>query len=463
MSTLNNKLTIISNAMSLYGVSLGNNSLNSLLLMVNDNTSLDDFLNNTFSTYLSNLDNSSVSTKLVANLGITDPALAQAAISYVTSVLDSTDQSLHGSAINNILTAWSGLENDPDYGSYVSTWKEKYNNSVLYAEQSNTSDVSIDQLSSQFLNTNIATAPLSDVVTTIVSQIGALYDKVVHASDVDSLQTLYLSSTDGFFNSLYATHFGDTDTSVIADQLVSNLGLTGMLATLESSYIANELSAVDFTHRGDVITKAIDRFSGLTNDTTFGQLSTAWNAKVSQAVQFINDGYTDNVSFNGLQDFYNQIQANKTVPVDHLFNSTGSFQFTDSVSASMTNAGVLPSIAGFNSAIDTITLANATIDPMKYINISNASLTGTMTDPATAQQVSYASVNDLLADLNNTSPVAASSHFVVEAALVNVTGGNFAGDYLFINDSNAFADQNDMLISLTGVSSAITDSNFVFA
>jgi len=114
---------------------------------------------------------------------------------------------------------------------------------------------------------------------------GALYNYGLG----NALMTSLASSTDlnGLLNSVYVNSIGTTATSVVASNLVRNLGITGAAAVTEAeAYVVAQLNPVAVSGRGVVINNILTAFSNLTGNATFGSFASAFNTQVASAVNY---------------------------------------------------------------------------------------------------------------------------------------------------------------------------------
>jgi hypothetical protein len=122
--------------------------------------------------------------------------------------------------------------------------------------------------------------------TILARNAGALYNLELGSTTMNSLvaQTAAAGGIDAFLNAVYNSSVGATATTVVAAELVENLGFTDatLKAQAEAIIVAN-LNAVPSTGRGAVINNILSTFSTLTADATWGASATAFNTKVANA------------------------------------------------------------------------------------------------------------------------------------------------------------------------------------
>lgn len=134
--------------------------------------------------------------------------------------------------------------------------------------------------------------------TILARNAGALYNLELGYTTMTSLVS-QATNMDTFLNTVYTNSVGQTSTTTVATELVTNLGITGATAIqIATDYIVGQLNAVAYTARGAVVNTILNLFSGLTSDATYGTFATAYNTKVANAEAYAAiSTNTSNTSF----------------------------------------------------------------------------------------------------------------------------------------------------------------------
>jgi len=117
---------------------------------------------------------------------------------------------------------------------------------------------------------------------------GALYGITVGTTTMAQVTAdiAALGSLNAALNAYYGVSFGATATSVVANTIVTNLGITGDAATAAKAYVQGRLDATAAGNRGAVVSEMLNQFLALTADATFGAAATAWTTKVEGAIAY---------------------------------------------------------------------------------------------------------------------------------------------------------------------------------
>jgi len=117
---------------------------------------------------------------------------------------------------------------------------------------------------------------------------GALYGITVGTTTMAQVTAdiAALGSLNAALNAYYGVSFGATATSVVANTIVTNLGITGDAATAAKAYVQGRLDATAAGNRGAVVGEMLNQFLALTADATFGAAATAWTTKVEGSINY---------------------------------------------------------------------------------------------------------------------------------------------------------------------------------
>lgn len=131
---------------------------------------------------------------------------------------------------------------------------------------------------------------------------GALYGSVLDYPTTNEVLTSANSyGLYNLLNAVYTRDFSNIASSTVAATVSTNLGLTGTLLADAETYITGVLNAAAPGTQGAAISGILDLFAGLTSDPTWGPAATAWENKVTNAVEYgQNSANTTNTSIGSL-------------------------------------------------------------------------------------------------------------------------------------------------------------------
>ena len=149
-SFVTNQTILARNAGALYGVTLSNSTMTSLVTQAGA-SNMDALLNTIYKNSAGSTAPAIVAAALVSNFGLTGDAATQAQ-SYIVGVLTGTAVDARGAAVNNIITLFSSLATSTEYpgaNAAATAFNAKVANSEAYSSTStNTSNASFSTLSS---------------------------------------------------------------------------------------------------------------------------------------------------------------------------------------------------------------------------------------------------------------------------------------------------------------------------
>jgi hypothetical protein len=117
----------------------------------------------------------------------------------------------------------------------------------------------------------------------------------------DVISAVNASSLNTVLNNVFMSDFGSATNASVASTLVTNLGLTGTAATEAQAYIVGVLGGTAANAMGAAIMTILNQFAGMTSDATFGAAATAWESKVTNAVNYSqNTANTVNESISAI-------------------------------------------------------------------------------------------------------------------------------------------------------------------
>ncbi len=107
-------------------------------------------------------------------------------------------------------------------------------------------------------------------------------------ADIAAVGSLY-----SVLNSYYIASFGTQSTTVVANTMLTNLGIVagtnGLVAanvTEARDYIVAQLNAASPATRGETVAVLLNLWGNLAGDTTYGAAATAWNATIDGAIAY---------------------------------------------------------------------------------------------------------------------------------------------------------------------------------
>jgi hypothetical protein len=237
--------------------------------------------------------------------------------------------------------------------------------------------------------------------TILARNAGALYNLELGSTTMSSLvaQTAAAGGIDAFLNAVYNSSVGATATTVVAAELVKNLGFTDatLKAQAEAIIVAN-LNAVPSTARGAVINNILSTFSTLTADATWGAAATAFNTQVANAEAYAAvSTNTSNAAFDTASSTTAGSTFTLTSSVQSLTGSAGDDTFIagDEGGKATLNAG---DTISSGSGTDTLKIFNAA-GAINTANFSSAVISGVenveATMSATAQTLDVSANADV--------------------------------------------------------------------
>ncbi len=115
--------------------------------------------------------------------------------------------------------------------------------------------------------------------TVIARLAGALYN--TQLSNQDYKDTVVLD-VNALANTLYGRDFAKSTDLVVAQTLLTNLGLSSVAGL--DNWVAAQLTAAGDANKGAKIVSLLNDFAGMTADATYGSYATAFNTKVATSV-----------------------------------------------------------------------------------------------------------------------------------------------------------------------------------
>lgn len=137
---------------------------------------------------------------------------------------------------------------------------------------------------------------VSTVVNDISEFADGLFGLAIDASTMSAVKTMV--NNNGLYatmNSLYSSLLGTQSTSVIAQTIVHNLGLSSSAdAALVTQIIRISLDAAALSNtQGETVMNLLNAFAGLTNDAALGTAATSWVNEIANA-----DAYSQNSTYS---------------------------------------------------------------------------------------------------------------------------------------------------------------------
>lgn len=125
-------------AAALYGLQVGNGTMNWVLNEANANGGVNAVVNSVFNADFGNKTNAQVAALVTSNLGITGAGVAEAR-EYLESVLNVAGAN-KGAAIAEAAALFSGLTADPVFGAAAAAFNDRIESAVAYAQRDGTVD-----------------------------------------------------------------------------------------------------------------------------------------------------------------------------------------------------------------------------------------------------------------------------------------------------------------------------------
>jgi len=215
--------------------------------------------------------------------------------------------------------------------------------------------------------------------TILARNAGALYNLELGSTDMGTLVTqagTTTASVDAFLNTIYTNSVGTAATTVVAAELVKNLGITDPAAiTSATDYIVGQLNAVAYTARGAVVNSIISLFTGLTADPAFGVFATAYNTKVANAEAYAAvSTNTGNASFGPVSTKPAGQTFTLTAGIDTFAGADGNDTFNSSVAGGLSALDNLDGGTGDNTLTVSDTGSINISSTTKVANIQTATL-----------------------------------------------------------------------------------------
>jgi hypothetical protein len=116
---------------------------------------------------------------------------------------------------------------------------------------------------------------------------GIKLGSVTNSAVLDDVKTLGISNA---VNGYYTASFGSMSNADVATTILTNLGLADSAAA--KAYVEGQLNAAG-SAKGAAVLSMLTAFSNLTSDATFGAAATAWNAKITAAIDYTASNTAD--------------------------------------------------------------------------------------------------------------------------------------------------------------------------
>lgn len=123
---------------ALWGVKLGNASMNSVLASVNS-SGMSKVVNDAYNASFGSVANATVAATVVANLGITGAA-GTAAVNAVKATLDGAAAGTKGAALVALLDTYAGMTADATYGAAATDFNTKVASALTFSQTTGTTD-----------------------------------------------------------------------------------------------------------------------------------------------------------------------------------------------------------------------------------------------------------------------------------------------------------------------------------
>ena len=123
---------------ALWGVKLGNASMNSVLASVNS-SGMSKVVNDAYNASFGSVANATVAATVVANLGITG-AVGTAAVNAVKATLDGAAAGTKGAALVALLDTYAGMTADATYGAAATDFNTKVASALTFSQTTGTTD-----------------------------------------------------------------------------------------------------------------------------------------------------------------------------------------------------------------------------------------------------------------------------------------------------------------------------------
>ena len=134
-------------AASVWGLKLGNATMNAALVQANGTGGVDAVINGAFNDSYSQVDNATISAMVVANLGLTGAA-ATAGPAYLVAALDDVPAAARGATISGVVALFSGLSSDATYGAAATAFNAKVAAATAYSGTAGSLDAVLGSLPS---------------------------------------------------------------------------------------------------------------------------------------------------------------------------------------------------------------------------------------------------------------------------------------------------------------------------
>lgn len=287
--------------------------------------------------------------------------------------------------------------------------------------------------------------------TILARNAGALYNLELGSTAMTSLVTAAGSTTtsiDTFLNTVYTNSVGTASTTVVATELVTNLGITGAAAiTIATDFIVGQLNAVAFTARGAVVNTIITLFSGLTTNATFGTFATAYNTKVANAEAYAAvSTNTSNASFSAVTSTATGSTFTLTTGIDSFTGTSGNDTFVGDAGS----AGLADTLVG-GAGTDTLQLFGAAAKP-NFSGIETVFLSGNTAgfDVSDKADVTLLDLVDPTTGLIYTTTTGQAVKLATMAAAEAITFAGNTPTSLAMTLNSVAASGADVTIALTG-------------
>lgn len=135
-------------AASIWGLKLGNATMNAVLTQINATPGgVNDVVNQAFNNSYASYGNADIAAAFVNNLGLTGQARTDG-IAYTVAQLDGVASTARGAKLLEIANQFAGITSDPLYGAFATEWNAKVAAAVAYSSQPGTIDAVLGNLPS---------------------------------------------------------------------------------------------------------------------------------------------------------------------------------------------------------------------------------------------------------------------------------------------------------------------------
>jgi len=279
--------------------------------------------------------------------------------------------------------------------------------------------------------------------TVIARLAGGLYN--TQLSNQDYLDTVGLD-VNALANTLYGRDFAKSTDLVVAQTLLTNLGLSSVAGL--DNWVAAQLTAAGAANKGAKIVSLLNDFAGMTADATYGSYATAFNTKVASSVAASQVAGATEGKFDAIATVPSKTYT-LTAGIDTVVGGAGNDTIvgnsTDNATVYFSSLDNLDGGAGADtlSIVATGAVNTTTQTAVKVANVETVSLTSGAA--VTANTSTWSGVANLVA-----SSIGGAALTAASTTAVTLTEGAFVANTITVDGGSSVTVSADGVVGSSG-------------